>query len=70
MSEMNEIDCYVLRVADFFNKCMGAGLADVYKLGSLAHAALAPSTATAPDLNRQFEAAFKYVPSNHKRNVE
>jgi hypothetical protein len=34
---MNEIDSYVLRVADFFNARQGTALVEVYKLGSLAH---------------------------------
>jgi len=37
MSEMNDINNYVLRVADFFNTRLGAELVEVYKLGSLAH---------------------------------
>jgi hypothetical protein len=37
MSEMNGINGYVLRVAEFFNKRLGAQLVEVYKLGSLAH---------------------------------
>jgi hypothetical protein len=37
MSEMNGINGYVLRVADFFNARLGAPLVEVYKLGSLAH---------------------------------
>jgi hypothetical protein len=36
-SEMNEIDRYLLSVADFFNARLHAALAEVYKLGSLAH---------------------------------
>jgi hypothetical protein len=31
------MDSYVLRVADFFDSRLGAGLVEVYKLGSLAH---------------------------------
>jgi hypothetical protein len=34
---MNEIDSYVLRVADFFNARLNTPLVEVYKLGSLAH---------------------------------
>jgi predicted nucleotidyltransferase len=34
---MDEIDSYVLRVADFFKSRLGRPLVEVYKLGSLAH---------------------------------
>ena len=37
MSEMNDVDSYVLRVADFFNTRLGAALVEAYKLVSLAH---------------------------------
>jgi hypothetical protein len=37
MPDMNDIDNYVLRVADLFNTRLGAALVEVYKLGSLAH---------------------------------
>jgi len=34
---MNDIDSYVLCVAEFFNKRLGSALVEAYKLGSLAH---------------------------------
>jgi hypothetical protein len=37
MSEMNGINSYILRIADFFNTRLGSPLVEVYKLGSLAH---------------------------------
>src|SRR5688572_10329213 len=37
MSKMNDIDSYVLCVAEFFNKRLGSALVEAYKLGSLAH---------------------------------
>jgi hypothetical protein len=37
MSDMNDIDSYVLHVAGFFKTRLGAVLVDAYKLGSLAH---------------------------------
>jgi hypothetical protein len=35
MSEMNGINSYVLRVAEFFNTRLGSPLVEVYKLGRL-----------------------------------
>ncbi|HEX2227567.1 MAG TPA: hypothetical protein VHM64_10515, partial [Candidatus Binatia bacterium] len=37
MSRANDLDSYVLGVADFFNARLGAVLVEAYKLGSLAH---------------------------------
>jgi hypothetical protein len=37
MAELNDIGRYVLQIADFFNRRLGAPLVEVYKLGSLAH---------------------------------
>jgi hypothetical protein len=37
ISDMNSINSYVLRIAEFFNTRLGSPLMEVYQLGSLAH---------------------------------
>ena len=37
LSDMNDINNYVLRIAEFFTTRLGSPLVEVYKLGSLAH---------------------------------